>query len=53
MRQINFRSWGRRGVQALILGVSLGALTACDDLLEVELPHLLTDAAIEGSGTAE
>ena len=53
MRQINLRSWGRRGVQALILGVSLGALTACDDLLEVELPHLLTDAAIEGSGTAE
>jgi hypothetical protein len=53
MRQIQFKSWGRRGVQALILGVSLGALTACDDLLEVELPHLLTDAAIEGSGTAE
>ena len=53
MRQINLRSWGRRGVQALVLGVSLGALTACDDLLEVELPHLLTDAAIEGSGTAE
>jgi hypothetical protein len=33
--------------------VSLGALTACDDLLEADLPYLLTDAAIEGPETAE
>jgi len=33
--------------------MSLGALTACDDLLEADLPYLLTDAAIEGPETAE
>jgi len=47
---------GRRGAQAVILGVSLGAMSACDGLdglLEVELPHLLTDAAIAGQTTAE
>lgn len=43
---------GGRAVQALFLGVSLGAMSACDSLLEVELPHLLTDAAIEGANTA-
>ena len=54
MRQlIRLKSRGRRATQALILGVSLGALGACDSLLEVDLPHLLTDAAIEGAGTAE
>jgi hypothetical protein len=29
-----------------VLGVSVGALGACDSLLEVELPHILTDDAI-------
>jgi hypothetical protein len=29
------------------------ALGACDSLLEVELPHLLTNTAIKGVGTAE
>jgi hypothetical protein len=35
------------------LAVSLGALSACDDLLEVELTHLLTEDAIAGASTAE
>jgi hypothetical protein len=29
-----------------VLGVSVGALGACDSLLEVELPHILTEDAI-------
>ena len=53
MRRTQFERWGRRAQAALIVGVSLGALSACDSLLEVELPHLLTDAAIEDEGTAE
>lgn len=40
----------RRAAHALIVGLVLGA---CDSLLEVELPHLLTDAAIESPTTAE
>ncbi|MBI4520122.1 MAG: RagB/SusD family nutrient uptake outer membrane protein [Gemmatimonadetes bacterium] len=44
---------GKRAARALILGALLAALSACDDLLEVELPHLLTGKAIEGVGTAE
>lgn len=44
---------GKRTFQTLLLGLSVVTLSACDDLLDVELPHLLTDAAIEGSGTAE
>ena len=44
---------GRWAARALVLGVSVGALSACDDLLEAEIPHLLTDAAIEGPETAE
>jgi hypothetical protein len=31
----------------------IAALSACDDVLEVELPHLLTDAAIADPATAE
>jgi hypothetical protein len=31
----------------------VGALGACDSLLEADLPYLLTDAAIQGAGTAE
>ncbi len=49
MRQIDYRRWGRVG-QCLAMS---GALAACDGLLDADLPHLLTDAAIEGSGTAE
>ena len=43
----------RRAAFGLILGLSLGALSACDSLLEVDLPHLLTDAALGPDGTAE
>lgn len=37
----------------VFLAALLGALAACEDLLEVDLPHLLTDAAISDPGTAE
>jgi hypothetical protein len=54
MRQRNlFERWGKRAVRVLTVGVAAGALGACDKLLEVELPHLLTDEAIKGIGTAE
>lgn len=44
---------GRWGARALALGLAVGVLGACDSLLEADLPYLLTDAAIEGQGTAE
>lgn len=44
--------WGRRAANVLALGATVGALSACDDLLDVDLPHVLTDAAIEGAGSA-
>ena len=44
--------WGRRAALALI-AVSIGTLSACDDLLDVSLPHLLTDEALGPEGTAE
>jgi hypothetical protein len=44
---------GRRTACALALGLSVGAMSACDSLLEADLPYLLTDAAIEGAGTVE
>ena len=44
----------RHGGTRLALGLMFGlSVSGCDGLLEVELPHLLTDAAIEGSTTAE
>ena len=46
---IQIKSWGRAGA----LGLLLGALSACDNLLEVELPHVLTEVALEGPETAE
>jgi hypothetical protein len=39
--------------RALAIALSLGAMSACDSLLEADLPYLLTDAAIQGAGTAE
>jgi hypothetical protein len=36
-----------------VLGVSVGALSACDSLLEVELPHILTDDAISDVTSAQ
>lgn len=47
------RHWGIRATNALATGLAVVALSACDSLLEVELPHLLTDDAIKGVGTAE
>ena len=46
---IRSKRWGRTAA----LGLLLGALSACDGLLEVDLPHLLTDAALAGPETAE
>ena len=45
----HIKSWGR----ATTLCLLLGALSACGDLLDVDLPHLLTDAALEGPSTAQ
>jgi hypothetical protein len=42
---------GRKVAQSTAVVATLSALSACD--LSVNLPHLLTDAAIEGPGTAE
>jgi hypothetical protein len=36
-----------------VLGVSVGALSACDSLLEVELPHILTEEAISDISSAQ
>ncbi|MQA89266.1 MAG: RagB/SusD family nutrient uptake outer membrane protein [Gemmatimonas sp.] len=52
-----FQEWqGQRRGRAATAGIvllSLGGFTACDSLLEADLPHVLTDAAIEAPGTAE
>ncbi|MSR35283.1 MAG: hypothetical protein EXR95_01395 [Gemmatimonadetes bacterium] len=40
------RSWGRACV-AVALSLSLGALSGCDSLLDVDLPAQLTDDALE------
>jgi len=49
---IQFKNRSGRAALGLTLGLTLGALSACDSLLEVELPHLLTDAALESEDTA-
>lgn len=54
MRQRTCFGWsGGRGTRALAVGLSLGAMSACDSLLEADLPYLLTDAAVQGPETAE
>jgi hypothetical protein len=54
MGQTNgYRRWGRRSAGALLAGASVALLAGCDSLLEVEIPHLLTDAAVQGPSTAE
>lgn len=50
---IQWRSWGRRAAGALVLGLTLGALGACDNLLEVDLPSELTNTALEDPAGAE
>ncbi|MSR19991.1 MAG: RagB/SusD family nutrient uptake outer membrane protein [Gemmatimonadetes bacterium] len=47
------RGIARKAACSLVLGVSVGALGACDSLLEVELPHILTDAAIQDVTSAQ
>ncbi len=44
---------GRRASAAVTIGLSLGVLTGCDNLLEVDLPARLTDAALEDPEGAE
>ena len=46
MERIRWKAWGRRTGTALALALSLGALSGCDDLLEVELPAQLGDDAV-------
>ncbi len=53
LKTLKIRSRTRRAALGLTLGLALVALSACDSLLEVDLPHLLTDAALEGPDTAE
>jgi hypothetical protein len=52
-RQSRRRDRGRGVGQTLLLGVSLATMTACESLLEADIPHLLTDAAIQGPESAE
>jgi hypothetical protein len=47
------KQWGKRASNVLATGLAVVGLSACDSLLEVDLPHLLTDDAIAGIGTAE
>lgn len=53
MQRVHHDRNARRVLRALIVGASVSALGACDDLLEVELPHLLTNDAIAEVGSAE
>jgi hypothetical protein len=46
-KPIQQKIWGHRTCLALTLALSLGALTGCDELLEVDLPAQLGDDAIE------
>jgi hypothetical protein len=41
------------GARILAIGASLGTLSACDSLLDVELPHILTDEAIANVSSAQ
>ena len=40
--------WGRRACAMLALGLMVGALSACETLLDVDLPAELTDQALDG-----
>ena len=48
-----YKSWGLRAVVTALLGVSLGALSACDSLLEVDLPAQLGETALEDPNGAD
>jgi len=47
MDRIRCARLARRALATAVLGLSLGALGACDSLLEVDLPAKLTDVALE------
>lgn len=47
------RTTGKRGAFSFLVLASVASMAACDGLLDAELPHLLTDAAVEGPSTAE
>ena len=51
--QNRLTGWGRRACAALALGLAVGALSACDSLLDVDLPAELTDQALEDPTGAE
>ncbi|HET9384922.1 MAG TPA: hypothetical protein VFO67_07225 [Gemmatimonadales bacterium] len=53
MRQKQLRGSAGQAARILAIGVSVGALGACDSLLEVELPHILTDEAISNISSAQ
>ncbi len=53
MRQRNYGPWAPRVARMLTIGVTAGALGACDSLLEVTLPHVLTEEAIQSAATSE
>ena len=53
MERARYKSWRRRAVVAALLGVSLGALSACDSLLEVTLPAQLGESALEDPNGAD
>ena len=52
-RDTQWTSWGRRSAAVLMLGLSVGALSACDSLLEVDLPAQLTNEALTDPAGAE
>ncbi len=47
------RSWRTRACVVVTLGLSLGALSACDSLLEVDLPAQLGTSALEDPAGAD
>jgi hypothetical protein len=53
MERVRARSWGRRARVAVLLGVSIGSLSACENLLEVNLPAQLGVAALEDPAGAD
>ncbi|MGD8730160.1 MAG: hypothetical protein PVF90_10675, partial [Gemmatimonadota bacterium] len=53
MRYTEQKRASDRAVIALILGLTVGISSGCKDLLDVELPHLLTNDAIADVGSAE
>ena len=52
-RQPTLRALAKAGMVCLTLAFGLGALTACDSLLEVDLPSQLTDDAVNDPDAAE